>query len=105
MDMKIVTIHSNSITCSLCRKTIAAEEEALQFWNRRQKGSNFWTVHHRHLICQYNKKDRKQSFEEWIKKLKEQLLRSKLKKQIKSKPTWIKYRAPYRGYEFIGTRV
>jgi hypothetical protein len=100
-------------TCSLCLKIIEVSKECFRFFNHIHKvpeeikpgylvGRGFM-IHFRHLECQYKKDKRSGSLEEYIVLIKAQLEQQKEKKKPKLKPTWVKFRAPYKGYEHIQT--
>lgn len=93
--MEIVTIRKEGLLCSVCLKELKEDEEAFKFFNKINyqketlrdghiKVAN-GQIHFRHLVCQYNTKPRKIPFEEWIKKVKFDLDKRKLKLKILGK--------------------
>jgi hypothetical protein len=90
--MQIVKVQKERQICSVCFQPLKVEEEVFKFWNKtlpnkpvkhghiKVKGGE---VHFRHLICQYNTKNRNQSFEEWLRNIRENMIRHSISQDIK----------------------
>ena len=95
--------------CSLCLEAIEEGTECIRYFNRIKKlpesikpgyiiGRGFM-LHFVHFNCQYKKNKGACGLEAYMELLKAEQEQHKKK----PKPTWIKFKTPYKGYKHIKT--